>query len=352
MVRTAVVLASACAALVALPGSAAAFSKAVWGPVTRDGVAQFPLYKELGAKIYEDDLYWNQVAPTQPANPTNPNDPAYQWPAGVSQAIQLASQDHMQVMLQIIDAPSWANGGHSDPAYAPTIPEQFAQFAEAAARKYSNVHLWMIWGEPTKAGNFEPELSAVPDHPLDSAEAVAPHLYAQILNDSYGTLKYVSRRNLVIGGNTFTTGQVDTEQWLDNLKLPNGKPPRLDMWGHNPFSYQTPTFTNEANPFGEIQFANLPSLEGWLKRIYKRTVPLFLSEFEIPTQSDDTFNFWVNPALAGTWVKEILRECRANSRWIYALGWINIYDDLPEESGGLLTENAVPKPDFYTFKNG
>ena len=63
------------------PAPRAAFSKAIWGEATRDGVNQFPMYKMLGVSIVELDLDWNQVAPTRPAQPTNPNDPAYVWPA-------------------------------------------------------------------------------------------------------------------------------------------------------------------------------------------------------------------------------------------------------------------------------
>jgi hypothetical protein len=351
-VRIAALAAAICCALMLMaPSGASAFSKAIWGPITRDGVAQFPLYHELGASIYEDDLDWYTIAPKKPANPTNPNDPAYQWPVAVQQSIAEAARYHMRVTLQIIGAPSWANGGHSGFGWAPTNPKTFAQFAEAAARKYPSVHLWMIWGEPTKAGNFQPDVSASPGSQLYAAQTAAPHLYAQILNDSYGTLKSVSKKNLVIGGNTFTTGEISTQQWLDNLKLPNGKPPRLDMWGHNPFSYSAPSFTDAPSPFGEVQFSDLPYLEKWLRRVYHRTIPLFLSEFEIPTQPDDTFNFYVNATIAGQWVTKALQLARKTS-WIYALGWINLYDSLPLEAGGLLTQNGVPKPDFYSFKNG
>ncbi len=49
--------------------------KAIWGPVFRDGVSQFPIYRDLGAGIYETNLKWAEIAPQRPAHPTNPNDP-------------------------------------------------------------------------------------------------------------------------------------------------------------------------------------------------------------------------------------------------------------------------------------
>ena len=73
-----------------------------------------------------------------------------------------------------------------------------------------------------------------------------PHRYARILDASYGALKRVSRKNLVIGGNTFTTGDISVLNWIKNLKLPNGKPPRMDMYGHNPFNNRPPVLHGPA----------------------------------------------------------------------------------------------------------
>jgi len=331
--------------------AASAFSKAIWGQITRNGVNQFPLYHQLGVGIYEMDLDWSQVAPTRPADPTDPADPAYIWPADVDQAIALAAQYHMRVLLQLANAPAWADGGHSGAGWSPKNPEDFAAFAQAATREYPSVHLWMVWGEPTKSGNFEPMEPAAAGRTLDRAQQAAPHRYAEMLNDAYGTLKSVSRANLVIGGCTYTTGIIDTEQWIQNLRLPDGKPPRMDMYAQNPFSYEAPSWHSGPSPFGEVQFSDLKRMEGWIQKYLHRTLPLFLSEFTIPTAPDDTFNFWVEPKLAAKWITDALKLSRGWKE-IYALGWINVYDDPPITAGGLLTANGTPKPGFYAFENG
>ena len=41
----------------------------------------------------------------------------------------------------------------------------------------------------------------------------ARHNYAAILDDSYGALKGVSARNFVIGGSTFTGGDISALNW-------------------------------------------------------------------------------------------------------------------------------------------
>ncbi|HET9719228.1 MAG TPA: hypothetical protein VFP55_04040 [Solirubrobacteraceae bacterium] len=338
-------------ALVA-PAPASAFTKAIWGPPSVNGVDQFPLYHRLHVGILEMGLTWDQVAPVRPAHPTNPNDPAYHWPAEVAQAIAEARTYHMRILLQVSFAPAWADGGHSAPGWAPKNPTDYATFLATAARRYPSVHLWMIWGEPDKRGSFQPNVSqAVAGHPLTRAQKRAPHLYARVLDASYAALKRVSRANKVIGGCTYTSGLADPAQWIENLRLPNGRAPRMDMYGHNPFGYLPPVFTRTPSPFGEIQFSDLKRLGKLVDRYLHPGLPLFLSEFTIPTRSDLEFNYWVEPRTAAQWVTEALRNSR---RWhrIYALGWIHVYDEPPESYGGLLTAAGKPKPDYFAFARG
>jgi hypothetical protein len=209
----------------------------------------------------------------------------------------------------------------------------------------------MIWGEPTKTGNFFPLTGAVPGQRLNAAQKRAPHLYARILNGAYGALKSVSRKNAVIGGCTFTTGALDTLQWIRNLRLPNGKPPRMDMYAHNPFTYKRPNFSDPVDPFDEVQFSDLPELAKWIDRNLRPGLPLFLSEWTIPTAPDQEFNFFVDPKVAAGWVSDALKLARRWSR-IRALGWVNVYDNPPTTSGGLLTASGHRKPDFRAFARG
>ena len=90
VVSIAAVLTALLAALA--PAGASAFQKAVWGPLTFNGVNQFPLYHSLGAKIYETELNWNTVAVRKPKKPTSPLDPAYVWPAMLTKEIAAAKR--------------------------------------------------------------------------------------------------------------------------------------------------------------------------------------------------------------------------------------------------------------------
>jgi hypothetical protein len=335
--------------LASMPASAHAFSKAIWGPVFRNHVSQFPLYHQLGVSIYEEDLNWSLIAPRQPRHPTNPGDPAYRWPAELDQAIAQANRFHIRVLLQIIGAPRWSNGGHAW-NWAPR-PDAYAQFAAAAARHYPGVHLWMIWGEPTRRPNFQPLTPAAPGRALNRAQQVAPHNYARMLDAAYGALKHVARSNLVVGGSTYTTGDIDTLQWIQNLRLPNGRPPRMDLYAHNPFSWREPVFSNVPSPQGEVQFPDLQRLGRWIDRYLHKGLPIFISEWTIPTAVDREFTFYVDPPVQAKWISEGLRTARSWRR-IYALGWIHVYDDPPTSYGGLISADGARKAGFNSFARG
>jgi hypothetical protein len=328
--------------------------KGIWGPPTRNGVSLFPIYRQLGDKLYEEDLHWDAIAPRRPKSPRNPRDAAYRWPAAVTSAVELAKRYKMQVALQIIGSPSWANGG-KPPRWAPHHPADFANFAIAASRRYPSVHLWMIWGEPSRSHNFRPLTPARPYVPLTGNQVIAPHLYSRLLDAAYGALKSVSARNLVIGGMTDAAASISTQQWIENMRLPDGRPPRLDMYGHNPFSIRAPDLANPPSPAGQIDFSDLGRLQQLVWRYLGRPAnprpALFLSEWTIPTGVDREFNFHVELPLQALWIADGLRVAN-QLPGVYALGWIHLYDGPPVSAGGLIEADGRKKPGFFAWQRG
>jgi hypothetical protein len=335
-------------------GAQAASLKAMWGPSVHNGVSLFPTYRELGVKIYEDDLHWNSIALSRPRSSRNPNDPAYAWPAEVTQAVAEAKRYHIQVALQIIGSPPWANGGKPW-NWAPRNPQDYANFAIAASKRYPSVHLWMIWGEPSRSHDFEPLDPAKPFAKLNVPQRSAPHRYARILDAAYGALKSVSRSNLVIGGMTYTTGDISTQLWIENLRLPDGKPPRLDMYGHNPFGYRAPSLSNPPSPGQQVDFSDLGRLSKLVDRYLGRPgnehPKLFISEWTVTTSVDLEFNYYVEPMVQAEWITDALRIAK-NMPSIYAVGWIHLYDEPPTSYGGLIQTDGAEKPGFAAWKVG
>jgi hypothetical protein len=331
----------------------------MWGPV---GAREFAIYRDLGVGIYETRLNWAQVAPTRPVNPLNPRDRAYRWPQEVTLAVTRAARARMRVSIVLQTAPRWANGNHP-PNWAPRRPADFADFARAAARRYPSVHLWMVWGEPNARGRFMPLTPERHGRPLNARQREAPRAYARILDAAYGALKRQSRRNLVIGGNTFTVGDIYPLNWIRNLRLPNGRPPRMDLYGHNPFTRREPDLRKPPSGQGAADFSDLDTLAGWLDRYLRgrRTGParlkLFLSEFTAPTDHPNPeFNFWVDRRTQARWTSSALRITRSWSR-IYTLGWHALYDDQPSAgrvptNRGLIDARGRRKPAYYAFRRG
>ena len=348
-------------AMLAAPADARLTTKkSIWGPVRVNGVSQFPIYRDLGAGIYQTTLNWRSAAPTRPLRPTDPADPAYRWPAELDDAVAEARRYGIRVALLLQSSPAWANGDR-DGRWAPLRPGDFADFATAAARRYPGVRFWLIWGEPTRRFNFRPLFHERRDRPLTRRMRQGPRTYARLLDAAYGALKRTNRRNLVIGGNSFVTGDVSPRNWIKNLRLPNGRAPRMDLYGHNPFSARRPNLRRRPLGHGFADFSDLDTLARWVDRYLRRPggrrMKLFLSEFFIPTDHfNHEFNFYVSRRTAASWLRSALRITRRWSR-IYTLGWYSLYDDPPRPAGdqvnrGLLDYRGSRKPAYRAFKQG
>ena len=333
--------------------------KAIWGPISFQGVSQFPIYRDLGAGIFEYGLRWNAVATRRPIVASDPADPAYAWPRALDSAISQATDAGIRVALMVKGTPGWANGGRSD-NWAPNHAGDYAAFVNAAARRYPTVHLWLIWGEPSRAQNFRPLTPETRDRSLTKKQAQAPRRYAQMLDAAYVALKTTSRENLVIGGNTVTVGDISPRNWIRNLELPNGKRPRLDLYGHNPFTARRPNLRKSPLGHGFADFSDLDTLAGWLDRYLPqrgRRLRIFISEFLVPSDhASHEFDFHVSQATQADWLKRALRIARGWSR-IYTFGWYSLYDEPPNRAGnqtnrGLIDRRGTRKPSYYAFRRG
>ncbi len=336
----------------------------MWGPLEVNGVSQFPIYEDLGVGLYQMDMSWADVAPTRPVNPRNPLDPAYRWPAKVDTALRETKRYGMQVSLLVMFSPSWANGGRSK-EWAPTRPQDYADFVEAASRRYPGLRHWMIWGEPSRDANFKP-MDRTAGQRLTLANTRGIGLYGRILDAAYVRLKRVSRRNIVIGGNTHTGGAVSPVDFIKGLSLGPRDPPRMDLYGHNAFTNREPDLSGGHNPqSGYLDFSDLDTLAGLLDRRLSRRgqrhLKIFISEFFVPTDHPNSeFNFYVTRETQARWLRSALRITRRWSR-IYTLGWFKLYDDPPccplgthgdDVHRGLLDHRGRRKPSYGVYKRG
>ncbi len=344
------------AAALAAPAQAAGL-KAIWGPSTlpagnaacpTPGVAcsAFPVYQRLGVDVFQYQIHWDAIAPTRPANPRDPNDPAYEW--GSLEALATEAWRHgIRLALLVQRAPSWANGGRP-PIWAPRNPKLFADFLYAASKRLPSVRMWMIWGEPPRAENFLP---------MSERNPTGTRLYAKILDASYAALKQAQRTNVVVGGMTLNGGTVMPPKFIHWLKLPNGRPPRMDLWGHNPFDGRFPRLADE--PIGRFRgFNDVDTLFEQISRVYRaarRPVPrLWLSEWTVISDKPSRIflKFHVSAREQARWIRAAFGIVR-RTPYIAGLGWFTLLDE-PTAPGsanwGLLRSDGSPKPAFAAYE--
>jgi len=335
--------------------------KGIWGPsqleagsaACRDQAqpcSAFQIYKRLRADVFQYQIHWDEVAPTRPSHPRDPNDPEYRW-GEIDRVAAEAERAGIRLAVLIDRAPRWANGGRS-PIWAPRGrrgAREFANFSFAASRRLPSVHMWMIWGEPARKENFRP---------MHTGSHTGPRVYARLLDAAYGALKQARRHNTVIGGMTLNGGTVMPTQFLRWMKLPNGRPPRMDLWGHNPFDGRFPNLAD--GPIGRFRgFNDIDTFHREIRSVYRRghrRVPRFwLSEWTVISGSPSSIflGFHVSLRAQARWLRAAYQIAR-RTPYVVGLGWFTLLDQPPGPGNadwGLLRYNGVPKPSYNAYRH-
>jgi len=347
LLRAATLAVLACGVL-AGSAHAASFEKAIWGPVrTPSGASAFPIYHRLGVDTFEIQLVWADVARWRPKVATDPRDRAYRWPAELRDAIRLARRSGIRVAVMVKGTPRWANGG-KDVTVPPTSDADIAHFFTAAVAHYPSVRRWMVWGEPSRLANWSP----IPQH-----SAVAPKRYATLLEASYRAIKRADPRSIVIGGMTFTAGDVLPAEWVRFMRLPNGKPPHMDWWGHNPYTPRKPDITLDPYFTDGRDMSDIDTLAADIAQAYRpagmRVPRLWLSEFNISSdRANRAFSFYVSRSEQASWLTDAFAIARAQH--VAGLGWYGLYDEPASVANGftfgLLQADGRAKPAFDAYR--
>ena len=204
----------------AAPGVKFGLTDDAWlvsGPGTLD--SRLAKLDVLGVRIVRFTLRWDQIARTQPTTPADPSDAAYDWTAA-DPVLDGLKQHGIEVVLQIVGTPGWANG--SKPSnYVPTSSTTFGAFATAAAHQYPWVRKWVIWNEPNQVRWLRPTTAAI--------------YTVRLLNPAYAAIHGAIRGAQVAGGGTAprgSTGGVSPLAWVAGMHAAHA---RLDAYAHNPY---------------------------------------------------------------------------------------------------------------------
>jgi Glycosyl hydrolase catalytic core len=376
-VIAALVVAAAAAAATAQPAAGSRYlrvgiydeAQTLYGPVAKT----FSLFKELHVQEVRLNLYWGGpygVATKRPANPTDPNDPAYDWSL-YDRTVDYAAQSGVHVLFSIYGTPGWANGGKGM-NHAPTNAADLRAFAAAAAQRYDGTFMgadgqvipavreWLAWNEPNNPIFLSPQFKRsggkwVMQSPSD---------YARICNAVYsGIHSLLIKSDRVACGATAPRGNNDPSSSRPSISplafliaASKAGLKTFDAWAHHPY-YQLPSETpstpppppsNGAAPTA-ITLANIGDLIKEVTHLYgnKR---IWITEYGYQTNPPDPL-IGVSWAKQAAYLTQAFAIARKNPR-IDLMLWFLLKDE-PNLGGwqsGLITYGGRHKPSFNAFE--
>ncbi|MDQ3631412.1 MAG: hypothetical protein M3417_09160, partial [Actinomycetota bacterium] len=220
------------------------------------------------------------------------------------------------------------------------------------------------------------------------------------LDAAYEQLKREDPDNVVIGGMSFSSGDVKPTDWLRWMRLPNGLPPRLDLYGHNPFASRFPDIDKRPEIAGVREISDIDTFHRQLQRDYgpsvdreihrqmrrdhdrydsledhpavnrrhkelhkanrwihgllrKKGPDLWLSEFTIGSAPMNEFPFSTTIDGQARWLSAAY-EIAQDADYVETLGWIGLLDDANAGQGGstlgLMSFQGARKPAFSAYK--
>jgi len=305
------------------------------------------------------------VAAHQPANPSDPGDPAYDW-TRYDAAIEAAAQQGISVLLTIWGTPAWANGGRA-PQWPPTSPVSLHDFAFAAASRYSGryttsagatlprVSLWLAWNEPNNPVYLLPQYTRVHGRWAMASAAT----YAKLCTALYRGVHAAQQSAKVACGATAPRGNdlpqssrpsADPISFLRNVRAAGLR--NFDAWAHHPYygsRFETPTTQPPASTRA-IELGNIDVLIRELTRLYgPRRV--WITEYGFQTSPPDPY-YGVSWTKQARYLAEAFAIARRNPR-IDLLCWFLLKDDVPLGGwqSGLETSDGRRKPAFGVYQH-
>jgi hypothetical protein len=300
-------------ALISAPGSYAAstpktfdvgFADYLYGVADRSN-KELNLTESVNADVIRVNMYWSRVAPNEPANPRDLDDPAYDWTESDT-AISNATDHGFEVELTVLSAPVWAEGpNRPDLDEAPfgswkPDAEAFGDFAHAVAQRYSGTY---STGEETlpavkyfEAWN-EGNLSTYITPQWKGKTNLASEIYQALLNNFYTEVKAVNPDAKIVAGATAPYGdppggpkRTKPLRFLQELLCltpknkktgcPNGRPSKFDIIAHHPINREDAPTAHALNK-GDIEIADFGELTKTLRKAEKLGTPATSGRHEI-----------------------------------------------------------------------
>ena len=216
-------------------------------------------------------IEWDKIAPTRPAHPRDPFDPAYVM-TDTDDLVRAAQMRGMEVLFTIWGTPPWANGGAAENR-APTAVKDLEDFSYAIASRYSGryigypfVRFYTVWNEPNLPAFLSPQYDAL-------GRSVAPGLYARLYRAGYRGIKAANPLAQVALGDTSPWGSAVAGSHPPGrfAELLSRVRPRLpfDAWAHHPYATSPDLPPTQLVRWPNVTMMQLPRFEEQLARLVR-----------------------------------------------------------------------------------
>jgi hypothetical protein len=334
-------------------------------------------YQVLGAvhgSLVRINAFWYSIAPTAPNSGADPADPAYNWSA-LDTAVRNAAQHQATALVTLSGAPAWAQGPNEpqNPAFGFGVwdpnPTAFAQFAQAAATRYSG-----HYRDPQNPGQFLPrvryfEIWNEENIPLFMAAPDLFSTYRALIGAAYPAIKSVDPTDQVVMGGLAPLGYSGAPGPLKFaaqmmclsrvgtrfVPLSGCSPAPFDIFAEHPYSLGvTPTETVPKQVYDDVRVGDvykvrkLLNAAARLHTLGSRRPPFWVTEWGWATNPPDPKegnSFKVAARFVAYSMYEMWRQGAS------VIVWQEIHDGTANglPGSGLETKTGKPKPSMQAF---
>jgi hypothetical protein len=304
-----------------------------------------------GASIIHTTATWAALAPTRPADASDGDDPAYKL-NDLDELVQRSSSFGMRVMINITGTPKWANGNKK----ANVMPKKVADlttFARMLATRYNGLHakgyvgLWSVWNEPNLQQFLTPQYVG--------KKIVSVSNYAKLYKAAYAGIKAGNKTAQVAIGETSAQGRDKPSSGSSQTVSPGmfakllskQKGIRFDAWAHHPYPTAPFAKPTEKVRYPNVTLSTMPKFEKDLHTWFKRTVPIWITEYGHETKPGEPHG--VTMATQAAYAKQALAIARKDPN-VQMFIWFTFRDSTgnPWQSG-LLQPSGSAKPSYSAF---
>ncbi len=318
------------------------------------------LLSGTGAQWTRVDIDWSLVALAEPATPTDPADPAYDWRRYDLIFLGMRAK-HVGVMVTVTGTPRWATPSGAWNATPPATSG--SAFIEAVARRYNGtftrpdgVQLPAIRSiSPRNEPNIDLMTSPQCRRTKGRWTPVSPIAYAALLKASYARVKAVAPNMLVVAGDTAGgTGvcknagsTVGTFLFLKELhrNLGGGRRMPWDVWAQHMHPVGPP---DRAAFFPS--WPTLPKVITQLNAMHPRgRMPIIVSETSFATSYSTYHRYFVTESQQAKWIR-LTYSLAKRFPQVEVVVYFNLQDHLAWPAG-LYRRDGSAKPAAAAFRS-